>query len=339
MESPATPFDADRLAAWLGDAFGAEVASVTVERMSGGHSGGAWRVDAHTAAGDHHLVLKAPGEQSLVFGRDVAREARILDAGQRAGAPLPAVVAIDGEGDVLGLPCFVMTRIAGRSPDDEPPAGCHGEGWLRSGGPVVQRAVWDSFHDALARVHAVTADRVPDALLGPNGVADYLAYWRASLLDVAPPAEVPRHLAALDWLAANVPSDADDAPALCMADARLANAVVDGTEVRALVDFEVAYVGNPVADVGYSLFFDAMQRGHSSNPLPGFPDPATTWARWEQASGRTVRDRDYWIAFAAAVLCVTAARAMVLWGAPPSAIEAGRGVVGAWEDAITRAAG
>jgi aminoglycoside phosphotransferase (APT) family kinase protein len=336
---PDTPFDLSRLATWLGEALGAPVASIAATRLAGGHSGGAWRIDAEVAGAPRRLVLKAPGADTLVFRRDVGREAGILAAGHDGGAPLPAVVAVDGDGRELGLPCFVMELVAGRSPGDEPPAGCHGPGWLRDAGPTVQRRVWDSFHGALAAVHAVDPAAVPEASLGANGVSDYLRYWRASLLDIAPAAAVPRHLAALDWLAANLPADADDAPALCMADARLGNAVVDGDEVRALVDFEVAYVGNPAADIGYSLFFDAMQRGFSGEPLPGFPDADTTWAHWEGLTGRRAGDRAYWTAFAAAVLCVTAVRAMVQWGADPGAVEATPGVLVAWEHAVDRAAG
>lgn len=334
------PCEPDRLAAWLGDALGAPVTSLVVDRLTGGHSGGAWRIDAEAASVTYRMVLKMPGADTLVFGRDLAREARILAAGHAGGAPVPAVVAIDGDGSTLGLPAFAMDLIDGRGPGDEPPVGPHGTGWLRDAGPAVQRRVWDSFHDALAALHAVDPATVPEASLGTDGVADYLVYWRSSLLDDAPVSAVPRHLAALDWLAANIPADADDAPALCMADARLGNALVDeGGRVVGLVDFEVAYLGNPAADVGYSVFFDAMQRGFSGDPLPGFPDADTTWARWERTTGRTAGDRAYWTAYAAAVLCVTAARAMVLWGLDPTAIEASPGVLVAWEQAVERAAG
>ena len=65
-----------------------------------------------------------------------------------------------------------------------------------------------------------------------------------------------------DWLAANIPPSADAPPALCMGDARLVNAIVDGAEVAALVDFEVAYVGNPTADIAYSLFLERSHAAH-----------------------------------------------------------------------------
>lgn len=330
------------LTAWLADALGATVTALTAARLAGGHSGGAWRLDAVVDGRPGSFVLKAPGAQTLVYQRDVGREARILAASFRGGAPVPEVVAIDDAGTVVGTPCFVMRLVDGRGPGDEPPAGCHGDGWLRDAGPVVQRRVWDSFHEALAAVHAVPVATVPDASLGPDGLADYFAYWRASLLDIAAPDDVPRHLAALDWLAANLPEGAEEDPALCMADARLGNAIVAGDEVCGLVDFEVAYLGNPAADVGYSLFFDALQRRNTADPLPGFAGADATWAHWERASGRVVsdpRERDYWIAFAAAVLCVTAARAMVQWGMPSGTIEAGPGMIDAWEAAVGLARG
>ena len=88
-----------------------------------------------------------------------------------------------------------------------------------------------------------------------------LAYWRDALLDVTTADRAPRQLAVFDWLLANIPASAEEPQALCMGDARLVNSVIAGSDVRALIDFEVAYVGNPAGDVGYSLFLDRSQDG------------------------------------------------------------------------------
>jgi aminoglycoside phosphotransferase (APT) family kinase protein len=162
-------------------------------------------------------------------------------------------------------------------------------------------------------------------------------YWRASLLDATAGATVPRQLALLDWLRERFPAGADDEPAVCMGDARLVNGLIAGTEVRALVDFEVAYVGHPAADIGYSLFFDDRQRRSAPQPLPGIPTADETWARWSRATGRDARDRDYWMAFGAMVLCVTATRAMLQWGLADATVETDNPLVTAWEHAVQRA--
>lgn len=328
----------ERVAEWLAEVVDPSVSSATITRLAGGHSGGAWRVDAVARSDPPPMVLKAPGEPSVVYRRDACREARILDALSRMGAPVPSVVAVDSGTRATGRPCFVMEYIEGRSVPDSPPAGYHGDSWLRDAGPDAQGAIWNSFYDALAALHRVDATRVPEASHGPRGAVDVLGYWREALLDATPADTVPRQLGLLDWLRDNVPLGADDAPAVCMGDARLANCLIAGTEVRALIDFEVAYVGNPAADIGYSVFFDGLQRANTDQPLSGFPSEDDTWARWSRTTGRTVAGRDYWTAFGATILSITATRAMIQWGVAERTVELDNPIVSPWEAAVARAA-
>lgn len=90
--------DADRIAAWLAAALDPSISAVSVRKLAGGHSSGAWRIDAGTAAGPRALVLKAPLLPSVVFRRDAGREGRVLDALSRGGTAVPAVVVVDGAG-------------------------------------------------------------------------------------------------------------------------------------------------------------------------------------------------------------------------------------------------
>jgi aminoglycoside phosphotransferase (APT) family kinase protein len=163
-----------------------------------------------------------------------------------------------------------------------------------------------------------------------------LEYWRDALLDAAPAEAVPRQLWALAWLKANLPAGANDAPGLCMGDARLVNGLVKGSSVRALVDFEVAYIGNPAADIGYSLFFDDLQRRSVDRPLAGVPSKDESWERWSRETGRSDCDRAFWMAFGATILCVTATRAMIQWGLSGPTVESDNPIVSAWEAAIER---
>jgi aminoglycoside phosphotransferase (APT) family kinase protein len=326
-----------RLAAWLASEVEPSVTAVALTRLDGGHSSGAWRVDVTGGRPTGPLVLKAPELPSVVHRRDACREGRILLQLGRAGAPVPPVVAIDGSGGAVGRPCFVMELVEGRSVNDTGPGGPHADPELQEAGARAQRAVWDSFHDALAAMHRIDPAEVPEASFGPNGLLDVLAYWREALLDAAPAEQVPRQLAMLAWLEEHLPADAYDAPAVCLGDARLVNGLVVGDEVRALVDFEVAYVGNPAADIAYSLFIDAQQRMGAEAALPGFPTVEETWERWERATGRRIDDRAYWTAFGAMILVVTATRAMVQWGLAGPSVEDDNSLVAAWEATVEEA--
>src|SRR6266702_3507910 len=87
--------DPDRLLAWFTDAVDATTSSLEISRLAGGHSSGAWRIDVSGPGPTVPMVLKAPEQPSVVFRRDACREARILDAVNRMGGPVPAIVAID----------------------------------------------------------------------------------------------------------------------------------------------------------------------------------------------------------------------------------------------------
>jgi len=330
--------DISRLRQWLVATIDSSITHIAASRLGGGNSSGAWRVDIAASTGPRSLVLKAPNDGGLVFDCDASREGRILDAAGRAGAPVPAVAAIDETGEVLGHPCFLMEFINGRSVPESTPASFHGDGWFREVDDSAQRAVWWSFLEALGAVHSIEVDAVP-AKYGSGGVIDVLDYWRRSLLDAAPADLVPRQLAVIDWLAAHVPADADDQPALCMGDSRLGNALLQDTKIRALVDFEVAYIGNPAADIGYCLMHEAFTRLLTERPATGIPSAEETWDHWERITGRWVSHRDYWTAFGATVLCVTGTRAMLKWGMPVATIDNDNIVVGKWEALVERAAG
>jgi aminoglycoside phosphotransferase (APT) family kinase protein len=328
--------DIDRLRQWLTATVESSITDVSAIRLGGGNSSGAWRLDITAPSGPRSLVLKSPNDGGLVFDCDASREGRILDAAGRAGAPVPVVAAIDESGGALGQPCSVMEFVDGRSVPESTPASFHGDGWFRDADESVQRAVWWSFLDALGAVHAIDVDAMP-ARYGSRGVVDVLHYWRRSLLDAAPAHLVPRQLSVIDWLTAHIPPDADDEPALCMGDSRLGNALLKDTEVRALIDFEVAYIGNPAADIGYCLMHEAFTRLLTDRPASGIPSVEETWNYWEKITGRTVRQRDYWTAFGATVLCVTGTRAMLKWGMPLDSIDNDNIVVGEWEALIERA--
>jgi len=334
-----SPIEPESLQEWLAEVADPSICSIDVHRLGGGHSSGAWRIDAMTGGGPRAMVLKAPGEPSVVYRRSAAREAHVMDGLHQAGAPVPEILAIDDGTGAIGRPCFVMAHVPGRGVADAGANGYHDDEELRAGGPDLQRAVWDSFHDALAAMHRVDPSDVPAArtVTGANegGVRDVLEYWRHALLDAIGGlggnggAPAPRQLAALAWLGEHVPPGADDAPAVCLGDARLVNGIVAGDTVRALVDFEVAYVGNPLADVGYSLMLEDRHRRAVAEPL-ALPSAEETWQRWSRASGRPLEHLAYWTAFSMTIICITATRAMLQWGMAGATVDTDNPMVTDW---------
>ena len=90
MDHAEQGFDPGRLATWLSRALDQTISTVSISKLAGGHSSGAWRLDLATGP----LVLKAPEMPSVVYRRDACREARILGALGRQAAPVPTVVVV-----------------------------------------------------------------------------------------------------------------------------------------------------------------------------------------------------------------------------------------------------
>jgi phosphotransferase family enzyme len=162
-------FDLPGLTTLLRRALDADVAALGVQRMSGGNSSGAWRLEARVPGAERLMVLKAPDHTSVVHRRDVGGEGRFLQAIHVAGGPVPAVIAIDEEGTAIGRPCIVMEMVDGRAvpdgavPDGEPD-------WFRGGTGEDRRTARRSFYDALAALHRIDAARVPDDAVLAGGV-------------------------------------------------------------------------------------------------------------------------------------------------------------------------
>src|ERR1700760_236736 len=175
----ASELDQEALAAWLDQAMG-PAPILSVRRLAGGHSSGAWRVDRATPDGRWAGVLKAPELPSVVYLRDAVREGLILREAGRLRAPLPAVRAIDPGTRAVGRPFFLMDFVEGRSLSDTSPGSYHDDAWLRTADPAVQRSIWDSFHGALARLHGVDPRAIESVTSIPTGSAQFLDYWRDS---------------------------------------------------------------------------------------------------------------------------------------------------------------
>src|SRR5439155_21392253 len=87
--------------------------------------------------------------------------------------------------------------------------------------------------------------------------------------------------------------------ALCWGDARLGNQIFAGQTCVAVLDWEMAHLGDPVADLAWWIALDrCFSEGVGAPRLAGFPDRDATIARWEQLTGRRARHFEYYEIFA-----------------------------------------
>ena len=260
------------------------------------------------------VLRRPPAGPLLPTAHDVVREYRVLSL--LAGTPVrvPTVVDLCEDLGVLGVPFYLMERAEGevvrhRLPD-----------WLATD-LAAQRALGLDLVDALVEIHR--ADWRPFVDVGIGKPAGYLERqlrrWvgqregiQAAVAAAGGTArELPDYDAVRDWLRAHLPAEVE--PALVHGDYKLDNVIVarDGGHPRitAVVDWEMATVGDPRADLGYLLSFwpepgeqlpmgDLMARG------TGFPSRDDLVARWAAGTGRDAGETRWFVTLAVWKLAV-----------------------------------
>lgn len=211
---------------------------------------------------------------------------------------VPHLLAFEEDEEVLGAPFFVMERVEGRVPQDNPPY--HADGWLVQAQPMEREKVWWGGIETIAAIHGIDHraagfDFLDRPQLGPTPLTQELAYYEHFLESVQRVEAVPIAERALSWLQDNRPRQEGD-PVLLWGDARIGNIIFDeALEPAAVLDWEMACLGDPARDVGWALFLD---RHHSAGigvpTLEGFPSPQASIERYEQLTGRRLRNLEYY---------------------------------------------
>lgn len=245
----------------LEDALRAGVADVLAEqgrtgnvelmRIAGGASRETWLVEA----GGERFVLRRdpPGSESLVPQES---EAQLIRLAGEHGVPAPEIIHFEPADGRFGTPGILMTHVAGESVAPR---------LLRK--PEFERARANlpaQLGEALARIHAIPVEET--GLEEPAGepVGSAIEEWERMLDEISEP--LPAVEAGLRWLRANAPPPTR--AALVHGDFRLGNFILGSEGLRAVIDWELAHLGDPVEDIGW-LCIRSWRFGNDDLPVAG----------------------------------------------------------------------
>jgi aminoglycoside phosphotransferase (APT) family kinase protein len=161
--------------------------------------------------------------------------------------------------------------------------------------------------EALARIHAIEPGTHDGVLPGPadDPAVAQIAEWERQLDEIGEP--LPAVELGLRWLRANAPEPAE--PRLVHGDFRLGNFIVDPDGLAAVIDWELAHLGDPAEDIGW-LCIRSWRFGNDEEPVAGVGQLDEFVSAYEAAGGAPV-DRErvrYWEAFGNVKWAVICAR-------------------------------
>jgi aminoglycoside phosphotransferase (APT) family kinase protein len=277
-----------------------------------------WQEDGKQRSESVVARLQPAIERPVFPDYDLGLQYEVMDAiGRNSDIPVPELRGLEQDKSLLGVQFYLMKRTEGRIPTDMPPYNM--DGWMMHETSVPQRQkLWHEAIDIMARYHRLDYRELGFSRLhepGKTPLQQQLAYWQQYLDWALEGGEHHICQQSLDWLNANQPED--EPTVLCWGDARLGNIIfkpsLDG--VAAVLDWEMAVLGNPVQDLAWFNYLDAtFAEGLGMPRLEGLPSYEETISRWEKASGFSARDYGYYQIFAGMRFGLILSRIMLATG-------------------------
>jgi aminoglycoside phosphotransferase (APT) family kinase protein len=257
--------------------------------------------DAGGVAERKAFVVRAAPIGAAVFRTyEIDLQFTLLTALADSSVPVPRTYWLEQDAAVLGAPFFAMERLDGAVPTDNPPYTLGG--FLHDAPPDAQRTAWFDGIDALTDIaafdwRAAGLGRLDRVQYGSTPGRQLMA-WQREYYEWAARRPVPCVDHAWRWLEANQPDD-DHLATLCWGDARRGNLLFDDRcRVQAVLDWEMARIGNPEFDLAWYLWFDRhFSEGIGVPRLGGFPSAAESIARWEDRMGRPAQHLEWYTVF------------------------------------------
>ncbi|MFF3667811.1 phosphotransferase family protein [Microtetraspora malaysiensis] len=240
------------------------------------------------------VVRRPPLGHVLATAHDMGREHRVMTALRDTGVPVPATYHLCQDPDVVGAPFYVMEYVEG-------------------GHPPLTPEIARDLVSVLATLHSIDPDQVGLGDFGrPDGFLErQVGRWKRQL-DASRSREVPGIDDLYARLARDVPRSGS--PAIVHGDFKLGNTLIADGRVRAVLDWEMSTLGDPLTDLALFLLYgefaelDGPGGAASADPLPTDPLLAAPElaAHYADASGRDISRLGWYVGLACFKLAVIA---------------------------------
>lgn len=254
-----------------------------LKRLAGGSSRLLWSLDVELCGGarvgKYELVLRQDPPGRILEG-GMALEFELLQAAGKSGVPVPRVYWCDPASECLGAPFFAMDRLAGEA---IPRRLLRDERYREARGRLCEQLA-----GTLARIHAIDPQswqlagrlQAPGEDVAAGEIQRLVDGYRGMAVEPHPILDLAER-----WLRAHRP--AGGASRLVHGDYRVGNFMFDERGLVAILDWELAHLGDPVEDLAW-LCVRAWRFGNDDQPAGGLGSREQFVAAYEAAGGASV---------------------------------------------------
>ncbi|MEZ5650614.1 MAG: phosphotransferase [Burkholderiaceae bacterium] len=288
-------FDENALTAYLSEHVDGFKGPLTVRQFRGGQSNPTFRLET---PGRHYVMRSKPGPVAklLPSAHAIEREYRLLSALADTDVPTAKVYALCEDESVIGRAFYIMECVDGRILWDQ---------HLPDMTPAQRADIYDEMNRVIATLHQVDVEAVGLGDFGRPGnyFARQIGRWsKQYLASETEPIDAMHQLIA--WLPEHIPDS--EGSSIVHGDYRLDNMVFHPTEPRvlAVLDWELATIGHPLADFSYNCMSWHIAPGkfrgiagldHASLGIPSEQDYIAAYCRRTGREG--IEHWDFYIAY------------------------------------------
>jgi aminoglycoside phosphotransferase (APT) family kinase protein len=282
-----------RVTAWFEAAVPDLATPLRFSLIAGGHSNLTYAVE--DARGRRWVLRRPPLGHVLESAHDVAREHRIISALAATDVPVAPTLGVCRDPEVNDAPFYVMEFVDG--------VVLHDSATARTFPEAERYPLGIDVIEVLARLHAIDPDTVGLGDLGrkeaylERQLKRWTKQWENSKTREIPAMDEARRI-----LGERMPAQVGSA--IVHGDYRLGNMLVESGRIRAVLDWELCTLGDPLADLGYLLNawvqpgeLDTRQGDQAPTVVGGFPTREVLIEHYARATGRDLSRIDYYRAF------------------------------------------
>jgi len=234
-----TAIDLEALGAWLEANVPGFAGPFELTKFPSGQSNPTYKI---RAASGEYVLRRKPFGQLLPSAHAVDREYQLLVALHPLDFPVPEPLALCDDPEVIGAVFYVMEQAQGRA---------YADASLPDFDPDTRRHIYEQLVDALAELHTIDADRAGLGGFGRPGnyFERQVMRWTRQYRD-----SETGYVAPMERLIAFLPETlpAQSGTSIVHGDYRIDNVLFDGDgQLRAVLDWELATLGDPLADFSY----------------------------------------------------------------------------------------
>lgn len=235
-----------------------------------------------------NMVCRMKPPESEVFNEhDLPLQYKLMKMAEDNGIPVPPLLGFEEDSSLVGSDFYIMGFVDGQVPTDNPPY-AYGS-WVTELGEAERATMWRNGLETVARIHQIDLERhdtdyIPAPAADASPAQHEIDKFEGLISDDIRERLSPVLLEAAQYIHDNAP--ADGPRRLCWGDSRPGNVIWKDLKPNAVIDWEMASIGDPLQDVAWWFWIDYVNSvGLGLERLSGLPSLEEHYAQWHELTG------------------------------------------------------